>query len=406
MKELGVFLCDRRAGTLYLKDNGNMQFRYEASYDGPPVSQCLPIQTQAYPHKLCHAVFGGLLVEGEAREVVARNLGVSTGNDYALLQAMGGDCAGAITLLPPGIELTKTPKTRRVDSKQFDDLLLGLPQRPLGLDPQEGIRLSLAGSQPKLPVIFDRGELSLPLNPGAPTTHIVKPEPSRFEGLVDNEAFCMDLAHAVELPTAEVTKHTTVSGLSYLMVKRYDRDFSSEAIHRLHQEDMCQAFGCPSERKYQAEGGPSITDIVSLLRKSSTQPAEDLPTLWRSLVFNWLIGNCDAHAKNYSILYRAKTPSLAPLYDLVCTTIYPELTTQLAMNINGARYINEVSDRAWVKLAQVAGYSAHFAQNETNAMVEQVVHEANTLATVPQHNNETVAKILASILYRAGCTAR
>src|SRR5262249_14502891 len=148
---------------------------------------------------------------------------------------------------------------RAIDDEELDRLLRELPQRPLAADPDEGIRLSLAGAQPKLPVIVaDDGSMALPTNSAAPTTHILKPEPPAFPGLVDNEAFCMALARACGLTTAVVRTATSVSGLRYLVVERYDRDLTHDPIRRLHQEDLCQALGIPSDRKYEAEGGPGV----------------------------------------------------------------------------------------------------------------------------------------------------
>jgi serine/threonine-protein kinase HipA len=137
---------------------------------------------------LCRAVFGGLLLEGEAREAIARNLGVSVGNDYALLKQLGGDCAGAIVLLDPESELPTVPCTRALDAKELDVLLRELPQRPLAATHEEGVRLSLAGAQPKLPVVIDDDRVALPLNVAAATTHIIKPEPTRFPGLLSSKA--------------------------------------------------------------------------------------------------------------------------------------------------------------------------------------------------------------------------
>jgi serine/threonine-protein kinase HipA len=252
LSELAVYLAGERAGTLIRKDNGNLQFRYTDGYQGPAVSQAMPLQTKAHPHRACVAVFGGLLLEGEPREVLARNLGVSAGNDFALLEDVGGDCAGAITLLAPASALPSLPQLRPVSPEELDRLLRELPQRPLAADPQEGIRLSLAGAQPKLPVILEGEQLGLPLNVAAASTHIIKPEPTRFPGLVDNEAFCMGLARAIELPVATVNKHATISGTPFLLVERYDRDVTADPIRRLHQEDVCQALGRPSAFKYQA----------------------------------------------------------------------------------------------------------------------------------------------------------
>lgn len=400
MSELIVYLSGRRAGRLIRKNNGNLQFRYDPDYAGPAISQALPVQQAAHPHAVCRAVFGGLLLEGDAREALARNLGVSVGNDYALLQELGGDCAGAITLLDPDVPLPNEAQLKPLDDEQLDALLRNLPQRPLAANPEEGIRLSLAGAQPKLPVIIENGEAALPLNAAAATTHIIKPEPSRYPGLVDNEAFCMELARAVELPAALTRKRTTVSGLHYLLVERYDRDMTVEPIRRLHQEDVCQALGRSSDSKYQTEGGPTVLEAVELLRNCSSVPAQDLPTFWRSLVFNWLIGNCDAHAKNFSLLYDTGAPTLAPLYDLVSTTAYPELTTRLAMNIDGATHIGDVDTKAWETLAKETSYSARFIRSTTNSMIERTLEAAGRLVAEPWHDNGTAKAIYESIYAR------
>ena len=402
MDELIVYLSGQRAGRLILKDNGNLQFRYETDYRGPAISQSLPVQAEAHPHSLCRAVFGGLQAEGDARDALARNLGVSAGNDYALLKALGGDCAGALVLLEPGVELPIAPKLKPLADQELDALLRELPQRPLAADSRDGIRLSLAGAQPKVPVVMvDTGEFALPLNAAAATTHIIKPEPSRFPGLVDNEAFCMELARAVALPAASVSRHLSATGLPYLLVERYDRDVTADPIRRLHQEDVCQATGQPSDRKYQAEGGPGVAGTVSLLRTCSAVPAQDLATFWRALVFNWLIGNCDAHAKNFSLLYDAGAPTLAPLYDLVSTVVYPELTDRLAMSIDGARTITEVNAEAWTILAAETGYSTRFARSEVNGLVARIVDESGRLAAEPRHDNRAGRQITDSILERA-----
>jgi serine/threonine-protein kinase HipA len=370
--ELIACLADRRVGRLIRKDNGNLQFRYDEDYAGPPLSHAMPVQAEAHPHAVCHAVFGGLLPEGDGREALARALGVSPGNDYGLLAEVGGDCAGAITLLASDATLDAAPRMRTLDAEQLDAVLRALPQRPLGADPREGVRLSLAGAQPKLPVVIEHGRVALPLNAATPTTHILKPEPARFPGLVENEAFCMRLAHAAGLPVAAVEPATTASDLPYLIVERYDRDLTSDPIRRLHQEDACQALSIPSDRKYQVEGGPGVRDVAELLRDATAVPAQELPRLWEALVFNWLIGNCDAHGKNFSLLYDGGAPTLAPLYDLVSTTAYPELTTRLAMRIDGAAFVDEVDLDAWLRLATEIGVSERFARRTTAAVVERV----------------------------------
>lgn len=406
MRELWVYLSGVLAGRLILKDNGNLQFRYEPGYEGPPLSQSLPIQTEAHPHRICIAVFGGLLPEGEARQSIARNAGVSVENYFALLEKIGGDCAGAITLLPPDVEPNWGAVTQRIDEGELDGLVARLPQRPLAADPTRGTRLSLAGAQPKLPVILDAEGMALPLSPGAATTHIIKPEPEAYPGLVDNEAFCMELAHSIGLPVASVTRKRTVSGRPYLLVERFDRDLSVTPARRLHQEDFCQALGRPSERKYQSEGGPSLVDCFDLVREAVAVPARDISALWRLLVFNYLIGNCDAHGKNFSLLRTDAGVTLAPFYDLLSTAVYPDLTHQLAMSIGGATAIDDVELAAWRRLAAQVGVNEGFAIEQLGEIVAKTLEEAGALLAASTDREQIVAEIVEGIRRRAGVSRR
>ena len=395
--ELVAYLAGARAGRLIRKDNGNLQFRYDEDYTGPPLSHALPVRPDAHPHATCHAVFGGLLPEGDGRETLARALGVSPGNDYGLLAEVGGDCAGAITLLDPSTPPVTQPQVRSLDPEQLDALLRALPQRPLGAAPEDGVRLSLAGAQPKLPVVMDDDGIALPLDTATPTTHILKPEPAAYPGLVDNETFCMRLARVAGLQAAAAMKARTASGLPYLVVERYDRDLTAEPIRRLHQEDACQALAIPSDRKYQSEGGPGVRELADLLRDAAAVPAHELPRLWEALVFNWLIGNCDAHGKNFSLLYDGGAPALAPLYDLVSTVAYDGLTTRLAMRIDGAREIAEVDLSAWLRLAAEIGVSERFARRTTTAVVARVKAASAELVPQPQRSGSMAGRIAERI---------
>lgn len=401
MTELDVFLAGERAGRLIRKDNGNMQFRYAEDYSGPPLSWALPLQAEAHPHATCRAVFGGLLPEGVSREAIARRLGISTGNDYSLLEDIGGDCAGAISMLGAGQVQNWTPLLQEMSAVELDEIVGELPQRPLGVSKRHGVRLSLAGAQPKLPVVLgDEDRMFLPLSAGAATTHIIKPEPSAFAGLVDNEAFCMELAAMCGLTTARATKRRTDSGLSYLLVERYDRDLTTDPIRRLHQEDFCQALAQPSDRKYQEDGGPSVRDCMELIRDAAAIPAQDVPRFWEALVFNWLIGNCDAHAKNFSLLYDGRAPALAPLYDLVSTSLYDDLTTRLSMSIGSARNLDEVNERAWIDLAQSVGLSERYARSTIAATTERVVSAAGELVGTGAHQNDRARDVYEGIIAR------
>jgi serine/threonine-protein kinase HipA len=402
---LEVFLHDRRAGALRRKENGNLQFRYDREYieeGGPPLSLNLPLGEEAFPHRDCLAFFGNLLPEEDVRAQLALTIGISASNDYRLLERFGGDVAGAVTLLAPGeLPGAEMNELEPLSPERLDEILVELPQRPLAADETGEVRLSLAGAQSKLPVTEVDGGFALPLGSGLPTTHILKPEPARFPGLVANEFFCMRLAAAAGLEIAEVDRAETVSGLPYLIVTRYDRDLTQEPVRRLHQEDLCQALGKPYFEKYQVEGGPGVVEAMALIDDASTAPARDRPQLWLALVFNVLIGNCDAHGKNYSLLYDSRAPRLAPLYDLVSTAAYDELARRLAMSIDGARKLEEVDHAAWQRLAAEIRFAPRFLEQRMEPFIGRVREALPELASAPEHSHEIVREIAVGIAARA-----
>lgn len=399
---LRVLLRGRQVGWLQLKDNGNMQFRYDATYvdgRGPALGHAMPLTTDAYSHRTCLAVFGGLLPEQDVRRAVAELRGISPGNDYRLLEELGGDCAGAIQFLveDDSTDAATSAAARRLDERELDRILRELPRRPLAMGPDDGARMSLAGAQGKLPVILDDDGFAVPIAGDPPTTHILKPEPERFPGLVVNEYLCMTLARRLELPAAGVARARTDSGLAYLIVERYDREHASQPVTRVHQEDICQALGRLPDEKYQTEGGPTAAETAALLRQATAVPAIDVPRFWDALVFNALLGNCDGHGKNLSLLYGARRPSLAPLYDLVATVAYPDLTTRLAMSIGGATHLDGVDLGAFERCATECGLGPRVAILRVRELAERARDAARSLRDDPAHDDDMSARIVTGI---------
>lgn len=194
----------------------------------------------------------------------------------------------------------------------------------------------------------------------------------------------------------------TTSGLPFLIVSRYDRDLTQEPIRRLHQEDLCQALGKLYVEKYQHEGGPTVREAMALIDDASSAPARDRQQLWLGLVFNVLIGNCDAHGKNYSLLYDSPAPSLAPLYDLVSTAAYGELTTRLAMSIDGATMLEEVTIEAWKRLAKDVGFAPRFLEARMEPFLTRMVEASEELAGRGEYADPVGRKIALGIGARAG----
>lgn len=381
---LEVRLHDRAVGRL-TNEAGSLAFSYDEQYlagsAATPLSISLPLRAEPYSQADAIAFFGNLLPEVDVLEALSRVLQISPQNVGAFLQELGGDCAGAITLVEAGQPFESASPARKVDADELAELLDLLPERPLGKGTADGgLRMSLAGAQSKLPVIIEDGSYKLPVGSHSPTTHILKPEPARFPGLVANEWFCMRLAAAAGLETAAVEHGTTNSGLPYLIVERYDRDQTVVPVRRLHQEDCCQALGRAVRIKYEKEGGPSAIEILELMQSHSAVPARDRQRFWDALVFNFLIGNCDAHGKNYSLLYDSTAPRLAPLYDLVCTAAYPQLATQMAMKIGSARELDLIGWSDFEQLALEARMSPRWARLRTAGLVARVIDLAMPLA--------------------------
>lgn len=351
---------EQTVGQLTQDEQGDLGFVYATAWladpDTPPLSASLPKRTQAFRKKECRPFFAGLLPEQTQREVVARALGVSAANDFSLLDRLGGEVAGAIELHPPGTEPSVSPSRHaptRLDEAALIALLDELPRRPL-LAGENNVRLSLAGAQPKLPVVLVDGMVALPV-PGQPTTHILKPPIGWLAGTTENEAFVMRLAAAVGLDVARVEPRF-VGGKPFLLIERYDRVVLADGrVQRVHQEDFCQALGVPPEKKYANEGGPTFADCFALLRTTSAVPGPDLLGLLDAAIFNVIVGNADAHGKNFSLLYRRTGPRLAPLYDLLSTAFYPELSAAFAMRIGRRSTLGELDAKGWKRFAADAG---------------------------------------------------
>ncbi len=357
MRTLAVYLHEERVGQLEDSDGGQLRFTYSSEWlsreKATPLSRMLPLTSDTFKARRARPFFAGILPEEGPRRRIAEVLGISERNDFAMLERIGGECAGAVSLLPPDVESREIERrVRTLDEEELEAIVKTLPHRPL-LAGEEGVRLSLAGAQEKLPVAVDGGVVSLPLG-NTPSTHILKPEPDRFAGLAANEFFCMRLAEAAGLPVAGVT-HLIVGGKPCILVARYDRDQRADGkIVRLHQEDFCQALGYPPERKYQQEGGPHVRECVALLREWSSTPVLDIRDFVDALIFNLLIGNADAHSKNYSMIYRGTERRLAPFYDIVSTIVWPELSKRLAMNIGKGEDVNDLNPDHFRRLAEEA----------------------------------------------------
>lgn len=355
--QLSIRLKGIPVGTLEQTKSGKMIFTYDENAN-QAISLAMPIRKESYDRNQTEAFFAGLLPESETvKKIIGQRFGISHNNPFALLKAIGYDCAGAISCHeidePIISQGAKEISARIISEEELYMHIQELPKRPLFLE-VDGLRLSLAGVQNKAAVCLVDDKIALAEN-GCPTTHIIKPASSHFEGLVENEFFSLSIAKSLGLPVPELRLYK-IKDITFMLIKRYDRRIKDNQVERIHQEDFCQALGMLSSKKYQNEGGPSFKDCFQLLH-NSTQPALDLNQLATALVFNYLIGNMDAHAKNFSLLHHSQhNIRLAPFYDIVCTIVYPELSKKMAMKIGGEYELERVHLRHWKQLCEDVQY--------------------------------------------------
>ena len=394
-RTLDVYLHDKLAGGLEQADSGDLTFTYATDYLDTAthgISLSLPLEAATHTGDVVKAFFSGLLPEQSVRARLAKSLRISEKNSFALLEAVGGDCAGAVALYPHG----KKPPTISDDVEVLDDKRLGevleqMKRTPM-LAGDAGYRLSLAGAQDKLAVGLREGRVVL-IKGGAPTTHILKPVIEKFEDSAHNELFCMRLAKKMGLDVPE-TSLLFVNDTPYYLIERYDRDTASDGtITRIHQEDFCQALGLAPEFKYEAEGGPSIAACLEVITNHTARPAADQIKLLNRVLFNYLIGNADAHGKNFSLLYKGKKPELAPAYDLLSTAVDPNLDEKMAMKIGGIYKPINVFPNHFHKLAP----DTRAAQADMKKRMEKM--KEKMLEIAPELKAELTAKGLKSDVF-------
>ena len=359
-------------GELSQSESANMQFQYNADWihtpGAFPISLSLPLDG-SFTTSASHYFFANLLPEANVRQQICKSLGISQSNDFQLLKAIGGDCAGALAITASSeLESSKSPpRYEAVTEEQLALWSVGKPDAFSAVTGHNQVRLSLAGAQDKLPVNVDGDRILIPVG-STPSTHILKFASPFYSHLPENETFVTLLAGAVGLPVVNIClRQTTRARLA--VITRYDRIVREGQYRRLHQEDFCQALGISPSNKYEKEGGPCLKQCADIIRRHTSFPLVDLQKLLQWALFNLLVGNADAHGKNLSLLYDANgSPSLAPFYDLVCTRNYKKISRDLAMNLGG------ISDPDMVGTQHLLTLAA-----DLNIRPKGVIREANTL---------------------------
>lgn len=380
-------------GELTLAPSGLIAFQYRSEWqrnpDAFPVSISLPLDGN-FDALASHNFFVNLLPEANVRQQICQSLQISQGNDFELLKAIGGDCAGALAITLSDAGVTQDQRYEAVSDRQLADWSVGTPNAFSAVTGQDEVRLSLAGAQDKLPVHIQDDGIFIPLG-NTPSTSLMKFASPIYSHLPENETFVAMLARAVGLPVVDIRLRPTKRA-AIAVIARYDRVLENGIYRRLHQEDFCQALGIGAARKYEKEGGPGLRQCAEVIRQHTSFPLIELQKLMHWTLFNLLVGNADAHGKNLSLLYvDRRRLELAPFYDLVCTRNYKNISRHLAMSLGGvtdpdqigAKQLHSLADDLGVRATVVTKATASMCDQLQQAMPDVAKHFADTFGPSP-----------------------
>ncbi len=375
MQKLSVYYESTLVGYLSEGDKQELCFSYTNDWLINDVAIALSpdiyLSDQLFSGDVVESFFGNLLPEGDVLDFISQAIHISSNNVFGLLERFGGDTAGAFSILPEGLEPSDIPHYLPVSKNKIKEWFQQTKGLPLNINGEQS-RMSLSGAQDKMTVFIDSNNvISIPLG-AAPSTHIIKPSVNHrldVPHTAINEVLIMTLAKEIKLDVAE-TRYDPE--LCAAIIKRYDREIVQGKLKRLHQNDLCQTLGLPSNKKYEAEGGPSLVDCFDAVLKQSSQPAKDKKRLIEWVVFNILVGNMDSHAKNLSVMTVANKKELTPFYDMVCTLVYPNLSRKFAFKIGGENRPDWIMRRHWERFANDTATKPQFVINIITDIIQRI----------------------------------
>ena len=354
---------------------GEFFFEYDPQWLGQPGGYVLAPQfalgAQRFKGALVRNFFENLLPEGQVLEDVLAAIHLRDVSPFDVLGTLGKELPGVLSLLPENQVRAHQQTYELLTHKALSQRITQREQVPL-LMANAQATMSLAGAQDKVGLRFDSRTKRFWDSVGqSPTTHILKPDirQARYAPSAINEFACMELARALKMPVPKVWL-LRVPEAAYV-IERYDREVPAHGdIVSLHQIDGCQLLGHGSAWKYERSGAlVSLAKLAHALRALGVR-GKDMLAFQRWVMFNYLIGNADAHAKNLSVLIDGGRPGyrLAPFYDLVCVRAYGD--TGLALFIGDEETFDAVGLHSWEAFCKDCGFA-----------LKETLMELKTMAT-------------------------
>ncbi|MGE3318127.1 MAG: HipA domain-containing protein [Candidatus Berkiella sp.] len=386
--KLYVCIYNAWVGVLLLDRNQQMTFSYQKDAKRA-LSLSMPLKEKNFDEKNCRNFFRGYLPEDRNKlEAMSAAVGCHPKQTFALLQSYGRECNGAISFCSIN-ELKEEPQ---------DPLIIAHPIKKSKLDFKESDSFGLfSGKGSKIPVCLIDEQIALP-DPKSPSTHFLK---LGTASKIINEYFCLCVAKVLGIDCVTAKLYSLVNGPG-LLVERYDRKIINfHHVQYAHQEDFLQALGYFPSHQYEWDKGPSLKECFALLQKTLI-PAVSRLQLVKRVMFNYLIGNSQAHAKNMSLLYCHTTkPVLAPFYSPTATSDH---SVTMAMKIGESEISEKVSLNDWRLFCQRIGFSFPIFKQmlyEYSTTIVEQAYVQQALLIEQKWDNKELDNIIKALTARA-----
>ncbi len=397
-RTLQAWINEQNVGVLR-DENGIWSFAYNPQWvtaqDGYALSPALPRQldpiVDSGSNRPIQWYFDNLLPEEGARVLLAKDAKVDVADAFGLLEYYGAESAGSL-ILTAGAPEPEDSGEKPLPDSDLQSRIENLPT--ISLSSGAAKRMSLAGAQHKLPVIYRDNTIFEPRGK-TPSTHILKPDhpTGDYPQSAVNEYFVMKLADALKLGVPNVFRRYVPAPV--YLIERFDRRPKGRGIERVHVVDACQALNLDREFKYR-EG--SVERLRDLAERCSVPAAARL-SLYSWLVFNMLVGNSDAHLKNLSFVVTDRGIRLAPYYDLIAVGVYDSPAfgknnwpgTLLPWQLCGRTTFGELTRATILEAAAVLGIQSETANRLLNAQLGRIGAHADELLTAVEGENTRLA---------------
>lgn len=386
VQRLTVFQNGQEVGVLERAINGAVSFNYSSTWldrdDATPISLSLPLRETPYSGTEASYFFDNLLPDNDAiRRKIASQVKAASERPFDLLHSIGQDCVGSLQFLTEQSPLPKKEihKSSPLKEDEIAKMLKSLDFFPLGMHPDESeFRLSIAGAQEKTALLRIKGRWHKP-HGSTPTTHILKPPMGILHSGIDlrtsveNEWLCLQICRELGFEVANC-QMASFEDQKCLVVERFDRKWNSPSqLMRIPQEDLCQALGFPPSKRYQADGGPGVVEIMDFLN-ASDERRKDRSNFMRAQIVFYLLAATDGHAKNFSTFLTKSGFRLTPLYDVM--TVFPAISkkqihfqkAKLAMAVAKHYHLSKIARRHFESMAKACG----FPLKELAQLIEEI----------------------------------